>query len=140
FDLHGKKLLARTATNLSVPTDKGVVALTLPPPENVSATSFVRLALRDAKKRLVSENFYWLSTTPDELDYAKSEWWGTPILKHADFTALASLATVTPTATVHDDGVPRQAQEPQHTIRVTLENSESEPAFFLRLRVTKGDG
>jgi exo-1,4-beta-D-glucosaminidase len=135
FDQHGKKLLARTAANLTIPTDKSVVALTLPQPEGVSATSFVRLSLRDAKKRLVSENFYWLATTPDELDYAKSEWWGTPILKYASFSALAALATVTPTATIHDDGA-----APERTIRVTIENRSAEPAFFVRLRVTRGEG
>lgn len=84
----------------------------------------------------VGDNFYWLSTTEDEMDFENSEWHGTPIKRHADLTALRSL----PEATVivqHD----WQEVGEQREVRVRLENPSDTIAFALCLNVArKGSG
>ena len=44
--------------------------------------------------KLVGSNFYWLSTKPETLDWAKSNWWMTPTASYADYTSLAQLPKV----------------------------------------------
>ena len=66
--------------------------LTLPAPLDLSPAYFVKLKLQDAAGKLMSENFYWLSTKAETLDKAKpgSDWYYTPTKQYADFTALKS--------------------------------------------------
>ena len=50
-------------------------------------TYFLVLRLQDSNGKLVGSNFYWLSTKPETIDWAKSTWWTTPTASYADFTA-----------------------------------------------------
>src|SRR5207247_5546811 len=77
-----------------VPADSSIRALQLPKTENISPTYFLKLELRDSGK-LVSDNFYWLSTKPDVLDWAKKlDTVYTPQSAYADLTGLNSLKPV----------------------------------------------
>ena len=42
----------------------------------------------------MGSNFYWLSTKPETIDWAKSNWFTTPTAEYADFTALSQLPKV----------------------------------------------
>ena len=64
---------------------------TLPAIAGLSRTYFVELALAAADGRPVSRNVYWLSTQPDRLDWAHSNWYLTPVTQYADLAALQSL-------------------------------------------------
>jgi hypothetical protein len=62
YNLDGTLKYKHTDTLLAAPsaaTDAGEIKF----PENLSAVHFVKLELRDARNRLVSDNFYWRSET-----------------------------------------------------------------------------
>jgi exo-1,4-beta-D-glucosaminidase len=130
WDLHGKKRHVQERAKLHAGTDKSVVALTLPAPEGEA--SFVRLTLRNAKDQVVSQNFYWLASKPDVLEWSKTDWWGTPVTSHGDLTSLKTLEPVTPKVSARSDGA--------GGLRVTVHNGGKGVAFLVRLRVTRGAG
>ena len=80
---------------VDVAADGVTRAFTIPDLEGLGSTYFLRLDLEDAAARRVSTNFYWLSTKDDVLDWAKTEWFYTPVTRHADLTALAGLPKTT---------------------------------------------
>jgi exo-1,4-beta-D-glucosaminidase len=103
-------------------------------PEVVQAEAyFVRLWLKDAAGKTVSENFYWISPKPDVSDWAKGNGRYTPIASYADFTSLARLAKTTVTAQSRSET--RGEDEVEH---VTLANTGKGLAFFVRLRIEAG--
>ena len=67
----------------------------LPEVAGLSQTYFIELELDEANGKPVSRNVYWLSTQPDVLDWAHSNWYLTPLTQYADFTALQSLPAAT---------------------------------------------
>jgi len=105
----------------------------LPDIEGLSATYFLVLRLQDAAGKAVGSNFYWLSTKPETLDWAKSNWWMTPTESYADFTAITQLPKVKLKLT---DRTERKDDEA--ITHVTLENPSKSIAFFVRLKVDKG--
>jgi exo-1,4-beta-D-glucosaminidase len=106
---------------------------TLPDVEGLSPTYFVVLRLENVEGKVVGSNFYWLSTKPETLDWAKSNWWMTPTASFADFTALAQLPKVKITHSSRTEVVGENA-----ITHVTLTNPAKDIAFFVRLKVTKG--
>ena len=122
-------------STVDVPADGVTKVLALPDIADLSPTYFVNLRVSDASGNVVSSNFYWLSTKPETLDWAKSNWWMTPTLSYADFTALSQLPKVKLRVTDHSD---RKGED--EVTHVTLENPSKNLAFFVRLKVTKGKG
>jgi exo-1,4-beta-D-glucosaminidase len=78
----------------------------LPAVSGLSSVYFIELELSASDDKPVSRNVYWLSTRQDVLDWAKSNWYLTPLTQYADFTALHSLppATSQVQATTRRDG------------------------------------
>ncbi len=128
-------ILFRDAAMLSVPVDSVVRSLVLPQPPTGTTAYFVDLRLVSGGEQPLSTNFYWLSTTMDDPDWAKSTWYDTPVKSYANFTALDSLAptTVKRLMVTERTGATERAT-------VTLTNAGKVPAFFLRLQITKGKG
>jgi exo-1,4-beta-D-glucosaminidase len=107
----------------------------LPEVRGLSSVYFLALRLTDSSGKLVGSNFYWLSTKPETIDWAKSTWWMTPTDSFADYTALTQLPKVS--LKVND----RTEQRAENSItRVTLENPTKNLAFFVHLKVKKGSG
>ena len=71
YSLEGK-LLSDKEQSVDVPADGAVKAFDLSKADPLTMTFFVRLDLRDARGKAVSDNFYWLSAKPDTLDWAKN--------------------------------------------------------------------
>jgi exo-1,4-beta-D-glucosaminidase len=117
------------------PPDSVTRVLTIPAITGLSTTYFLDLRLEDASGKVVSRNFYWLSTKPDVSDWEKSEWYVTPIKSYADFTALQGL----PKVSVKVSSETGQ-KDSQGTTRVKVENPSSHLAFFVHLKLTKGEG
>ncbi|MCX5243194.1 exo-beta-D-glucosaminidase [Streptomyces prunicolor] len=97
-------------------------ALTLPSPSSVSGLSttyLVRLTLTDASGKEVSRNVYWLSSKPDTLDWAHTDWYYTPTTSYADLKGLNSMAQapVSATASTNADA------HGMSTTTVTVRNS-----------------
>ncbi len=120
---------------LDAPVDSTAKVFEVPAVAGLSTAYFLDLRVTDGSGKLVGSNFYWLSTKPETLDWAKSNWYTTPTASYADYTALAQLPKVTL----------KVASRSEHNgedevTRVTLENPSKAVAFFVRLKVNKGKG
>jgi exo-1,4-beta-D-glucosaminidase len=117
YDLDMTKRYSRTSkTNIS--PDSSNKIFTIDWPEDLSRTHFLKLELKDRSDNLLSSNFYWLSTEPDDA---------------ADFRDLDKLAkvdlNVSCSAVVKGDTC---------SVYVDLENGSSSVAFAIDLKIKKG--
>jgi exo-1,4-beta-D-glucosaminidase len=132
YDINSKQWARQEAT-LGVPADGSVRALTLQPVEGISTTYFLKLELREATGKLVSSNFYWLSTKPDVLDWAKKfEEVYTPESEYGDLTGLNSLP---PVNLAVRGSMALEGKE--KVVHVSIENPSSSLAFQVHLRIAK---
>ncbi len=118
-----------------LPPDSTRRVLAIPEMAGLSATYFVDLRLVSPAGHALSSNLYWLSTAPDDLDWEKSTWFTTPAKAYADFTALNTL----PAARVKTS-MSSKRQGSEEEARVTVTNTGTTLAFFVRLQITKGAG
>jgi exo-1,4-beta-D-glucosaminidase len=117
FDIDAKPLWQRTA-RLDAPANAFREAFAITGLTNLAPFVFVKLQLKDAAGRPVSDNFYWL-----------------PGQGATDYTALQKLPLVKLDATmrVEDAGANKLA-------RVKVTNPTKHIAFFIQLALTKGAG
>jgi exo-1,4-beta-D-glucosaminidase len=120
---------------LDAAADSTGKVLELPQMQDLSPVYFLALRLADNAGRIVGSNFYWLSSKPETLDWEKSNWYTTPTVSYADYTALSQLPKVRLKVS---DRTERRAGNA--VTRVTLENPSKNLAFFVRLKVNKGAG
>jgi len=133
YNIDAKEKASRNAT-LDIAEDSSTKAFDVPTPEGLSTTYFLKLQLHDEAGKLVSDNFYWLSTKPDTLDWAKrADTDYTPQKDFADLTALSSLpkAKVKITKLFHASG-------PNLWMIVTVLNHGDSVAFMVHPRLTRG--
>jgi len=121
------------SNSVDAPADSTAKIFALPDVAGLSSTYFLSLRLEDSAGKLAGSNLYWLSTKPETLDWAKTNWWMTPTASYADFTALSQLPKVKLKVT---DRSERKGEE--EITRVVLENPSKSLAFFVRLKVDKG--
>jgi exo-1,4-beta-D-glucosaminidase len=121
--------------SLDAAADSTAKVLTLPDVPGLSPVYFVGLRLNDSTGKLVGSNFYWLSTKPETIDWAKSTWWMTPTDSYADFTALAQLPKIKLKVSSRTD---RNGED--SVTHVTVENPGKSLAFFVRLKVESDHG
>ena len=119
--------------SLDAAADSTAKILALPEVQGLTPVYFVVLRLMNANGELVGSNFYWLSTKPETIDWAKSTWWMTPTESYADFTAFAQIPKVKLRV---NDRTERKGDE--SVTHVTVENPSKSLAFFVRLKVEKG--
>jgi exo-1,4-beta-D-glucosaminidase len=119
--------------NVDAPADSSNRAFTVPEPDGLSGTYFLVLRLQDSKGALVGSNFYWLSTTHETLDWAKSDWYITPTATFADYSALSTLPQVKLKVSSKTEHKGADA-----VTTVSVENPSKALAFFVRLKVDKG--
>lgn len=135
YSLDAKEKGSRETT-MDLASDSSTKVFDLTNPDGLTPTYFLKLELHDAGGKLVSDNFYWLSTKPDVLDWAKrSDTVNTPQKEFGDLTGLSSLpeAKVAITKTVHVSGI-------NSTMTVTAENKSDSVAFMVHPRLTRGKG
>jgi len=118
--------------SVAAPADSTAKIFTLPALQGLSPTYFLVLRLADSTGKMVGSNFYWLSTKPETLDWAKSNWWMTPTSSFADYGALSQLPKVKLKVTEHSVRLGEDS-----ITRVMLENPSKNLAFFLRLKVKR---
>ena len=129
LDLNLRETFSNTKT-IDVTADGVTRAFTIPqPPADPATTYFVRLTLADSSGAQVSTNFYWLSSRPDELDWAGTKWYYTPTRRHADLTAVTRLpATRLAIATE-----PSKGERDEDARVVVVENTGTALAFQIHL-------
>jgi len=135
YNIDAKEKASRGAT-LDLAADSSTKAFDLPKPDGLSTTYFLKLELHNAAGKLISENFYWLSTKPDVLDWAKrSDTVYTPQKEFADLTGLNSLpkAKVTITKSFRGSGA-------GSILTMVAENKSDGIAFMVHPRITHGKG
>jgi exo-1,4-beta-D-glucosaminidase len=126
-----------TQSNTVDVAEDGVArALTIPAAiDGLSTTYFLNLELHDAGGKLLSSNFYWLSTQPDVLDWAKTIYYVTPQTQYADLKGLNDLPKVKLAATAHT-----HSERGERVMTVTLRNPSKSLAFLVRLRLLDHQG
>jgi exo-1,4-beta-D-glucosaminidase len=109
----------------------------LPALDGLSRTYFIELELASADGTSISRNVYWLSTQTDELDWANSKWYLTPVTKYADLTPLQSLpsATATVRATMRHEGA-----EDIASVTLTVPPSSKVVALFQHVSIKRSAG
>jgi exo-1,4-beta-D-glucosaminidase len=108
----------------------------LPAPEGLTTTYFLKLELRDAAGNLVSDNFYWLSTKADTLDWGRrKDTVYTPQKDFADLTGLNNLPKATVAVTKSFKTAGNDA-----VFTVVAENRGDNVAFMVHPRITRGKG
>jgi exo-1,4-beta-D-glucosaminidase len=131
YNIDATEKASREAT-VDLAADSSTKAFDLPKVEGLSKTYFLRLQLRAPGGELVSDNFYWLSTKADTLNWAKrQDTVYTPQAEFADLTGLNSLPQVSlRTSLALGNG----------EAHVTLMNPGNAIAFMVHVRVTRGNG
>ena len=132
YDTAGSEKFSREAA-VDVVGDGVAKSIAIPEPSDISPAYFLNLQLSSAGGELLSRNFYWLSTKPDELDFSKTEWYYTPQTSFADFSPLQTLPKVNVKASLTAiAGSDRDA-----AFQVAIENTGKSVAFLTRLRLVK---
>jgi exo-1,4-beta-D-glucosaminidase len=133
FNLDAKEKGAREGT-MNVAPDSSTKAFDLPKVDDLTKTYFLRLRLHDSGGKLLSDNFYWLSTKPDVLDWKhKKDTVYTPQAEFGDLTGLNTLPETTLDVTSAKEAVTGKAG-----VRVTVRNPGASIAFMVHLRMTRG--
>jgi exo-1,4-beta-D-glucosaminidase len=121
---------------MNVAPDSSTKAFDLPKVEGLSATYFLRLQLHDATGKQLSDNFYWLSTKADVLDWKhKKDTVYTPQAEFGDLSGLNTLPEVK-----LEVKPSKEEQGGKAGVRVSVRNPSGGIAFMVHLRVTKGKG
>ena len=118
--------------SIDAAADSTAKIFTLPEVEGLSPVYFVALCLADSAGKQVGSNFYWLSSKPETLDWAKTTWWMTPTDSFADFTALSQLPKIKLKVMSRTE---RKGEE--SIAHVRLENPSKSLAFFVRMKLDK---
>jgi exo-1,4-beta-D-glucosaminidase len=136
-DLDGTVRYTRRFRDIDLSGNSTRQVATLPALTGLSRTYFVELELTSAERKPISRNVYWLSTQPDELDWAHSNWYLTPVTQYADLTALQSL----PTASSQVRATVRRAgAEDIATVTLTVPASARTVALFQHLSIEGSAG
>src|SRR5208282_1740887 len=133
FNLDGTQRFSKD-TALDAAADSTAKVFEIPQIEGLSPAYFLDLRVTDGSGKLVGLNFYWLSTKPETLDWAKSNWYMTPTESYADYTSLAQLPKVRLNVSSRSE-----TKGDDTMTRVTVENPSKNLAFFVRLKL-KGKG
>jgi exo-1,4-beta-D-glucosaminidase len=118
---------------LDLAPDSAATAFELPNPDGLSKTYFLRLQLHNSVGKLLSDNFYWLSTKPDVLDWKnQQDTVYTPQSEFGDLTGLAKLPEVQLDATATT-----KHEAANHTTHVTVKNLGNNVAFMVHIRAAR---
>ena len=136
-NLDGSVRYTRHLQGIDLAGNSALPLATLPALADLSATYFIELELASGKRKPISRNVYWLSTRPDELDWARSNWYLTPVTRYADLTALQSLPPATSQVRVTSR---RKGDEDVATITLTVPASSRAVALFQHVSIRAADG
>jgi exo-1,4-beta-D-glucosaminidase len=134
FDLEGRRKYFKEVKDFSIGPKTSAGTMTVGRVAGLPPTHLVRATLRNVDKTVLAENVYWGSTTDDDLGEPKNdEQFKTSLAKWADMSGLNAMprtdvAVSSSFSQRGDEGV----------VKITLTNSSSHVAFFLRSEVTKG--
>ena len=136
-NLDGSVRYTRHLQNINLAGNSAQQLTTLPALSGLSRTYFIELELASANHEPISRNVYWLSTQPDDLDWAHSNWYLTPVSEYADLTALQAL----PTAKSEIRATLRHEQaDTLATVTLTVPASSRAVALFQHVSIRQSAG
>ncbi|MDR2816203.1 MAG: glycoside hydrolase family 2 [Proteiniphilum sp.] len=122
------EIIFEQGKKLSVKENSSVVFTELPELPDKKGTYFLNLTLHDSRRRLVADNFYWLSGREDRMDWDQYYWYYTPQKQYADFSELNNLpqpqVNVTKKAYKEND---------EWVVEVNMSNTSKNIAFGIEL-------
>jgi exo-1,4-beta-D-glucosaminidase len=128
-------LFQKTENIDQIDSDSAKSLFTLPSNiDKLTKTYFVRLLLEKGDTQL-SNNFYWLSTTADVIDWSKSTWYDTPCKSFANMTLLQTLPKVDLKVSINTTGMSEETVS-----QVTVNNPGSAIALFVHVRLISNSG
>jgi exo-1,4-beta-D-glucosaminidase len=128
YNIDGTEKASRDAW-VDLPADSSIKAFDLPKVDGLSKTYFLRLQLHAPGGELISDNFYWLSTKADTLNWAKKQ--DTVYTPQAEFGDLTGLNSLPPVR------LRTQAVLANGFAKVTVLNPSDAVAFMVHLRVIR---
>ena len=136
-NLGGSVAYERRLKDIDLASNSARQLAMLPAPAGLSSVYFIELELASADGKSISRNVYWLSTQTDELDWAHSTWYLTPVTRYADLTSLQSLpaATAEVKATMRHEGA-----EDIATVTLTVPPSSKAVALFQHVSIKRSAG
>ena len=136
-NLDGSVPYERRLQNIDLGGNSSRQLAILPALAGLSRTYFIELELAAAKGKPISRNVYWLSTQTDELDWAHSNWYLTPVSRYADLTPLQTL----PAATSEIRANSRlEGAETIATVTLTVPPSSRTVALFQHVSIKRSAG
>ena len=132
FDIQSKELFNQIL-DVSAKPDSSNPIIKISEPVKLTTSYFLDLRLYDDKGKEISNNFYWLSSKDDVLDYEANagEWaFYTPSKEYADFNLLNSLPDV-------NLNIKHQFKKSkkQQQVFVEIENPTDKIAFFIDMKI-----
>ena len=125
------EIIFQDRKEFSMESNSSKKILDIPDELDATAVYFLDLRLEDLSSGYeVDQNFYWLSTQKDILDYANTDWFYTPIKQYADFKDLVQL----PVTTLKSDYRTKNEDDEQ-IMEVSITNTGDNIAFFVELQV-----
>ena len=134
YNLDGTLKFSKAVTT-EVGSDGTTECFVLPKIDGLSSAYFLRLELKNAKGKVESLNWYWLSNKADELNWKKSTWYYTPESSFADFRAIKDMPATT--LDVHHTTT-TSGNSTNH--KITITNTGKSVAFFVHVRALKEKG
>jgi exo-1,4-beta-D-glucosaminidase len=130
LDTSGKEVFNKKL-EAGIGENESVKIFNMPQISGLTATYFLDLRLKNKEGKMIADNFYWLSTKEDVLDFENSEWFITPNKSYADLTGINGLKEIE--LEVHHEFV-----NLGDTIKVkaNLVNKTDQIAFFIQLSLS----
>lgn len=108
--------------------------LNLPALQGKNEVYFLSLTLKNMKGEEIADNFYWLATQKDQLDWSKYFWFYTPQKQYADFSGLNTL----PKVTIKAEKTIKEINKDEYEVSLKLRNTSDKLAFFIEAELADG--
>ncbi|RFS18168.1 glycosyl hydrolase 2 galactose-binding domain-containing protein [Emticicia sp. C21] len=134
FDKNSKEILNETEViNLGANTIKKWREL--PELKGKNEIYFIALSLTDLDgEQEYANNFYWVSTQKDQLDWSKYFWFYTPQKQYADFSGLNTL----PKVEIKAEKSIKEINKDEYEVSLILRNKSDKLAFFIEAELADG--
>jgi exo-1,4-beta-D-glucosaminidase len=124
------KIIFEKGKEFSIDENSSIKIIDLPEINDTSKLFFINLELKDNSGNPISDNFYWISSKEDSLDFINSQWFYTPMKSYADLKEINKLPKTT--ISYSEKYISKNDEE---NIEVTLDNNSDKLAFFIELKV-----
>jgi exo-1,4-beta-D-glucosaminidase len=132
YDLDLKSVFHQTKTvNLDADGSQRVLDIPAAIFQPEQSTHFVRLEMKNASGKIVSQNFYWIPSKLTVFDWSKTEYTYTPAISYANMQALRTLPK---------SEIRASLTTTNHLLHVHLENPSHALAFQVEVRGFTADG